>query len=37
MATVRAVGPQLGVAATCVALGLAAATYYRRRSPRPAR
>ncbi len=35
MATVGAVGPQLGVAATCVALGLAVATYYRRRCPRP--
>jgi len=35
MATVSTMGPRLGVAATCVALGLAVATYYRRRSPRP--
>lgn len=36
MATVSTMGPRLGVAATCLALGLAVATYYRRRSPRPA-
>jgi putative transposase len=35
MATVSTIGPRLGVAATCVALGLAVATYYRRRCPRP--
>ena len=35
MATVSTLGPRLGVAATCVALGLAVATYYRRRCPRP--
>jgi putative transposase len=35
MATVRTIGPRLGVAATCVALGLAVATYYRRRCLRP--
>jgi putative transposase len=35
MATVRTVGPQLGVAALCGALGLAVATYYRRRCARP--
>jgi len=35
MATVSAVGPRLGMAATCVALGLGVATYYRRRCPRP--
>jgi putative transposase len=35
MTTVSTIGPRLGVAATCVALGLAVATYYRRRRPRP--
>jgi putative transposase len=35
MATVSTIGPRRGVAATCVALGLAVATYYRRRCPRP--
>jgi putative transposase len=33
--TVRAVGPRLGIAPTCVALGLPPATYYRRISPKP--
>ena len=33
--TVRAVGPQLGIAPTCAALGLPTATYYRRISPPP--
>jgi len=39
MDTVRTVGPRLGVAATCLALGVAVATYYRYRCPRstPAR
>jgi len=35
MEIVSTVGPRLGVAATCMALGLAVATYYRRRCPRP--
>jgi putative transposase len=33
--TVREVGPQLGIAPTCAALGLPTATYYRRISPPP--
>lgn len=37
METVGTVGPRLGVAATCVALGVAVSTYYRRRCPRPTR
>ena len=35
MEIVSTVGPRLGVAPTCLALGLAVATYYRRRCPRP--
>jgi putative transposase len=35
MATVTELGPQLGIAPTCAALGLPRATYYRRRRPRP--
>ncbi len=35
MATVQAMGPRLGVAPTCAALGLPRATYYRRQHPRP--
>jgi putative transposase len=31
---VHEVGPELGVAATCAAVGVARATYYRRRSPK---
>jgi putative transposase len=34
--TVREVGPRLGVAPTCAALGVSTATYYRRRTPTPA-
>ena len=34
MATVTQVGPRLGIAPTCAALGLSRATYYRRRRPR---
>jgi putative transposase len=34
MATVTQIGPQLGIAPTCAALGLPRATYYRRRRPR---
>jgi putative transposase len=34
--TVREAGPQLGIAPTCAAFGLATATYYRRRNPKPA-
>jgi len=34
--TVRQVGVGLGIAPACAALGLAKATYYRRRSPTPA-
>ena len=33
--TVREVGPRLGIAPTCAALGLPTATYYRRISPPP--
>jgi hypothetical protein len=33
MATVTEVGPRLGIAPTCMALGLPRATYYRRRQP----
>jgi putative transposase len=33
--TVREVGPRLGIASTCAALGLPTATYYRRISPKP--
>lgn len=36
MATVTEVGPRLGVAPTCAALGLSRATYYRRRRPQSA-
>ena len=36
MATAQAVGPRLGVASTCAALGVSAASYYRRCTPRPA-
>jgi len=35
METVKEMGPRLGVAPTCAALGLPRATYYRRRQPRP--
>jgi putative transposase len=35
MATVTALGPQLGIAPTCAALGVPRATYYRHRRPRP--
>ena len=34
MATVAGLGPRLGIAPTCAALGLPRATYYRRRRPR---
>jgi putative transposase len=34
MATVTQIGPRLGIAPTCAALGLPRATYYRRRRPR---
>jgi len=34
IATVTQIGPQLGIAPTCAALGLPRATYYRRRRPR---
>src|SRR5256712_7424127 len=33
MATVTQIGPRLGIAPTCAALGLPRATYYRRREP----
>jgi hypothetical protein len=33
MVTVTQIGPRLGIAPTCAALGLARATYYRRRRP----
>ena len=36
MATVQEVGPRLGVAPTCAALGVSTASYYRRCQPRPA-
>jgi putative transposase len=35
MATVTQIGPRLGIAPTCAALGLPRATYYRRRRPAP--
>jgi len=34
--TVRTVGPRLGIAPTCAALGVATASYYRRVKPKPA-
>jgi putative transposase len=37
IATVTQIGPQLGIAPTCAALGLPRATYYRRRRPQSAR
>jgi putative transposase len=37
MATVSDLGPRLGIAPTCAALGLPRATYYRRRRPQTAR
>ena len=37
MATVTEIGPRLGIAPTCAALGLPRATYYRRRRPPRAR
>jgi putative transposase len=37
MATVTQIGPHLGIAPTCAALGLSRATYYRRRRPPGAR
>ena len=36
MATVTQIGPRLGIAPTCAALGLPRATYYRRRRPQSA-
>jgi len=36
MATVKEVGPRLGIAPTCAALGVSTATYYRRGKPQPA-
>jgi putative transposase len=33
IATVTQIGPRLGIAPTCAALGLPRATYYRRRRP----
>jgi len=36
MATVKDVGPRLGVAPTCAALGVSTASYYRRCQPQPA-
>ena len=36
MTTVTELGPRLGIAPTCAALGLARATYYRRRRPQSA-
>jgi putative transposase len=35
MATVKEVGPRLGVAPTCAALGVSTASYYRRCKPQP--
>jgi len=35
METLREIGPRLGVAPTCAALGVALATYYRRRCAKP--
>ena len=36
IATVTEVGPRLGIAPTCAALGVSRATYYRRRRPQRA-
>jgi len=36
MATVKEVGPRLGIAPTCAALGVSTASYYRRCKPQPA-
>jgi len=36
MATVTQIGPRLGIAPTCTALGLPRATYYRQRRPQSA-
>jgi len=36
METIKQLGPELGIAATCIALGVARATFYRRRQPKPA-
>jgi putative transposase len=36
METVKEVGPRLGIAPTCAALGVATAAYYRRCKPKPA-
>jgi putative transposase len=36
MQTITELGPTLGLAATCAALGLPKATYYRALKPRPA-
>lgn len=36
MAAAQQIAPRLGAASTCAALGVAKATYYRRRKPRPA-
>ena len=33
MDAVKALGPELGIVATCVALGVARATYYRQLQP----
>ena len=35
MQTVQELGPRLGVASTCAALGLSPATYYRGQKPKP--
>ena len=35
METIEQLGPELGFAATCAALGVARATFYRRQDPRP--
>lgn len=36
METIKQLGPELGIAATCIALGVARATFYRRQQPKPA-
>ncbi len=35
METIKQLGPELGIAATCMALGVARATFYRRQQPEP--
>ena len=36
METIKQLGPELGIAATCMAFGVARATFYRGQQPKPA-